>query len=65
MPDLAKYRKALVTGTGAAVIIAGTFGLDTVAGADDQIVQLYDAVVGLLTTFGVYKLPNKGGLRGV
>jgi hypothetical protein len=65
MVDLAKYRKLVVAGSGFAVLLLGSFGLDTAAGADDQIVQLYDAVVSLLTTFGVYRVPNKGGTRGV
>lgn len=60
MADLSKYRKAVVSGAGFAVLLAGTFGLDTAAGADDQVVQLFDAVVAVLTAFSVYKVPNEG-----
>ena len=58
MPDLSKVRKLVVASSGLIVILAGGFGLDTVAGADDQIVQSFDALVGLLTAFGVYRVPN-------
>lgn len=64
MPDLAKYRKLVVAGAGFAVLLAGSFGLDTAVGTDDQIVQAFDLLVALLTSFGVYKVPNKGGRRG-
>ena len=65
MADLAKYRKLVVAGAGFLVILLGNVGLDTAADADDQVVQLFDAVVGVVTAFGVYRVPNKGGLRGV
>jgi hypothetical protein len=58
MPDLSKVRKFVVASSGLTVLLAGSFGLDTVAGADDQIVQSFDSLVGLLTAFGVYKVPN-------
>lgn len=58
MLDLRKVRKFVVASAGLVVLVAGSFGLDTVAGADDQIVQAFDGLVGLLTALGVYQVPN-------
>lgn len=58
MINFARYRKAVVAAAGVIVMIAGVFGLDTAANADDQLVQAFDGVIGALTAFGVYRVPN-------
>lgn len=51
---MAKYRKLLVGVLGLAVIVAPQF-----TGAEDSVVALFDAVVAVLTAFGIYQVPNE------
>lgn len=55
---MAKYRKALVALVGVAVLVAGQFGLVVAADVPDDVGVLFDGVVGLLTAFGVFQVPN-------
>lgn len=50
---MAKYRKALVAGLGVAALF-----VPEVAGAEGNVMLVYDGVVGVLTTFGVFHVTN-------
>jgi hypothetical protein len=53
-----KYRKAVVAAVGAAALLLAGLGLEEYAGAEDEALVLVNAVIGLLTAVGVYKVPN-------
>lgn len=55
---MSKYRKALVALVGAAVLIAGQFGLVLPDGVPEEVGVVFDGVVALLTAFGVFQVPN-------
>lgn len=48
-----EYRKALVAVAGAVVLV-----VPSLVGADGSALAIFDGVVGLLTAFGVYRVPN-------
>jgi len=56
--NLPEYRKALVAGLGVVVMVA-----PAVAGVDTDTLAVFDGVVGLLTAFGVFRVPNAAPLR--
>jgi len=53
LTDFARYRKAAVAVLGAVALF-----VPQVAGADADFLSIYDGVVGLLTAFGVFRVPN-------
>jgi uncharacterized membrane protein len=55
---MSKYRKALVAVAGAAVLVAGQFGLVVAGDVPESFGVLFDGVVALLTAFGVFRVPN-------
>lgn len=56
--DLPQIRKSVVALVGVAVIVAGQLGLTVAADVPDLVATAFDAVVGLLTAFGVFRVPN-------
>ena len=57
---MAGYRKAFVASVGAiAIILSQVFGVVVPGGAEDAAISVFDSVVVLLTTFGVYRVPNE------
>lgn len=57
--DFARYRKAVVAFSGAAVVVvANVFNVVVDPGVSDAAVQLFDALVVVATAFGVKQVPN-------
>jgi uncharacterized membrane protein len=57
--DYPKYRKFLVAGLGAALIVASQIAGVTVAeDVDDNVLRIFDSVVAILTAFGVKRASN-------
>lgn len=51
---MAKYRKAIVAGIGIVALL-----VPQVAGAEGDLTLVVDGVIGVLTAFGVFQVPNK------
>ena len=61
----AQYRKALVAALGVSLLIAvSVFDVVVPAGLSDGLVALIDGVLGLLTAYGVLRVPNEPLERG-
>lgn len=58
MAKLAPYRKAAVAVAAAGVLIAGQLGLEVAANLPDAVGAVFDGVVGILSAFGVFRVPN-------
>ena len=55
---VAQVRKAVVAGIGAAVVLAGAFGVVLGADVAPGLIAGFDAVVAILVTIGVFKAEN-------
>lgn len=51
---MAKYRKAFIAALGVLALF-----IPEVAGLEGDFAAIYDGVVGLLTAFGVFQVPNE------
>jgi hypothetical protein len=51
-------RKALVALAGAVVVALTAFGVVVPEGVSDDVVKVFDLIVGILTVAGVYRVPN-------
>ena len=60
LAELAKYRKALVAVIGVlALVVPDLFSTVTQSQAETLVSDLYLAVVGILTAYGVFRVPNE------
>lgn len=55
---MARYRKLLVAVVGVVALF-----VPEVAGMEDEATNIYDAVVSILTAFGVWRVPNEPPTR--
>lgn len=57
--NVARYRKAFVAVVGATVLVLSqVFGVAATDEDAKNALQVFDGVVGLLTAFGVWRVPN-------
>lgn len=57
---MAKYRKAFVAAVGVTALF-----VPEVAGVEGQFAAIYDGIVGILTAFGVFQVPNEPNARNL
>lgn len=60
---MSPYRKTIAAIVGALLSVAAIAGLHVAPGVSDAVVDVVDAVIGLLTVLGVFHAANKPAPR--